>query len=178
MIIQTDADNTIYKGNLLVSLGWRYLFFLFREKKYLQFLDRFFKLPLFYFISLIPQYVHTAFLPFKGCPVGLIKEIKNPLKDKWIKVIKEINPERIIIISHQEETVLKAFIESNHRLKNYNFEIISNRAIIEKGKFTGEAEVIINPRTKYQYVNKELIYIGDLKDYFYYGEKKDNFILV
>ena len=178
MIVQTDADGTIYKGNLLVSLGWIYLGFLFRKKKYPRFINRLIRLPFFYFLSYVPSYVYTAFIPFKDCPVELIKEIKNPLREKWLDKIEKLKPDKIIIISHQEKTILKTFIENNPKLQKYNFKIISNSAFVEEGKFTGKSEIIITPYTKYGYINKGWVYLGDLRDYIFYREKEGNFILI
>lgn len=178
MVVQTDADGTIYKGNLLVSLGWHYLRFLFRKKKYLQFLDRLIRLPLFYFLAYIPRYTFTAFLPFKDCPVELINEINKPLRKKWLDKIEEFMPDRIVIISHQERTILETFIKNSPELRKYNFEIISNAAPIREGKFTGKSEIIITPHTKYGYINKNWVYLGDLRDYRLYGKKAEKFILI
>jgi len=178
MIVQTDADGTIYKGNLLVSLGWRYLRFLFREKRYLRLINRSIGLPIFYFLSYIPYYVYTAFIPFKDCPIELIKEIKNPLREKWLDKIEKLKPDKIIIISHQERTILKTFIQNDSRLRKYNFEIISNIAFIKEGKFTGKSKIIVTPYTKYGYIDKNQVYLGDLRDYFLYGKGKEKFILI
>jgi hypothetical protein len=178
MIIQTDADDTIYKGNLLVSLGWRYLFFLFKKRKILKFFDRLIELPFFYFLSYIPNYIYTAFIPFRDCPLGLVNEIKKPLRKKWINKIKELKPEKIIIITHQEKKILKRFIFNNPDLRNYNFEIIANTAFIENGNFTGKSKIIITPYTKYGYINSKYIYLGDFLDYLLYGRKSKNFIFI
>jgi|GEM_PF-6335431 len=178
MVVQTDADGTIYKGNLLISLGWSYLRFLFGQKKYLQFTDRLIKLPFFYFLSYIPRYTFTVFLPFKDCPIELINEIKNPLKEKWLAKVEELKPDKIIIISHQEKTILKTFIQNVPELRKYNFEIISNTAPIKEGKFTGKSEIIITPYTKYGYINKDWVYLGDLRDYLLYGRREEKFILI
>ena len=178
MIVQTDADGTIYKGNLLISLGWIYLRFLFRKKKYLRFINRSISLPLFYFLSHIPSFIYTAFIPLKDCPVELVQEIKNPLRGKWLDKIEKLKPNKIIIISHQEKTILETFIKNNPKLKKYNFEIISNLAFIKEGKFTGKSKIIITPHTKYGYINKEWLYFGDLRDYLLYGRKEDKFILI
>ena len=178
MILQTDADGTIYKGNLLISLGWVYLRFLFKKKKYLHFFNRLIALPSFYFLSHIPQYTHLAFLPFKGCPVELVREAKNPIKKKWIAEAERVNPEKIIIISHQEGTILREFIKNTPELKNYTFEIISNSAQIEAGLFTGKSEIKINLYTKYKFVDKNFFYLGDLRDYIFYGRKTEKFILI
>lgn len=175
MIIQTDADDTIYRGNLLVSLGWRYLFFLFKKRK---FLSRLIELPFFYFLSYFPSYIGTAFVPFKNCPIELISEIKNPLKIKWLAKIKELKPEKIVIISHQEKTILAQFIKNNSELKKYNFEIMANTAFIENGNFTGKSKIIITPYTKYGYIDERYIYLGDSRDYLLYGRKSKNFIFV
>ena len=178
MIIQTDADGTIYKGNLLVSLGWVYLRYLLKKEKYLQFFDRLIKLPVFYFLSYIPQYTYLAFLPFKGCPFELASEVKNPVKKKWISEIERLKPEKIIVISHQEKTILGKFIKNTPELKNYNFEIISNSAQIEDGKFTGKSEIKINLYTKYKFVDKNFFFLGDMRDYLFYGRKAEKFILI
>lgn len=178
MIVQTDADSTIYKGNLLISLGWSYLRFLFRQKQYLKLIDKLIRLPFFYCLSYIPRYTYAAFLPFKDCPVGLINEIKNPLRKNWLDKIEEFKPDKIIIISHQERTVLETFIRNIPELRKYNFEIISNVALIEDGKFNGESEIKITPYTKYGYINKDWIFLGDLRDYILYGKGKKNFILI
>ncbi len=178
MIIQSDADGTIYRGNLLVSLGWRYLRFLFKEKKYLLFLDRLVKLPFFYFSSHLPFCISVAFVPFNGCPVDLVKEIRKPVRKKWLKVVEKINPEKIVIISRQERNILQAFIDNSPELKKYNIEIISNVAGISSGKFTGKFEILINPYQKQAHINEDLFYLGDLRDYFLWGRKKSKFILV
>ena len=177
MIIQTDADGTIYKGNLLISLGWLYLRLLFKKKRYLRLINRSIRLPFFYFLSYIPSYIYAVFIPFKDCPIELIKEIKNPLREKWLDRIEKLKPHKIIIISHQEKTILKIFIQNNPKLRKYNFKIISNTAITKEGKFTGKSQIIITPLTKYGYINKSWIYLGDLKDYFFYGRKNEKFIL-
>ncbi|MFH1401965.1 MAG: hypothetical protein ABIG40_03330 [Parcubacteria group bacterium] len=178
MIIQTDADGTIYQGNLLVSLGWRYIRFLFKEKKYFLFADRLVRLPFFYFFSHLPFFIQTAFVPFKDCPVELINETRKPLKKKWLKTVKELNPDRIIIISRQDKNILEAFIDNCPELKKYNPEIISNVAGINGGKFTGKFEILVNPYQKQEHINEDLFYLGDLRDYFLWGRRKNKFILV
>jgi hypothetical protein len=178
MIIQTDADGTIYSGNLLVSLGWRYVHFLFKEKKFFLFLDRLIRLPFFYFLSHVPFCIKAAFVPFKGCPVSLAGEIRKPIRLKWLKAVEKLNPEKIIIISRQEKNILQAFINSCPELKKYNLEIISNVARLDQGKFTGKFDILINPYRKQGYINNDLIYLGDLRDYLFWGRNKPKFILV
>jgi glycosyltransferase involved in cell wall biosynthesis len=178
MIIQTDADGTMYEGNLLVSLGWRYLIFLLRKRKYFSFVGKAIKLAFFYFLSHVPHYIHTAFFPFRGCPIELIHEVKKPLRRKWLEAIEKIWPEKIIVISRQEKNLLEAFIGNKQELKKYKFEIKSNIALIKDGKFTGKIEIIISPYRKHGYIDDDLIYLGDLRDYFLWGRKKNNFILV
>ncbi len=178
MIIQTDADGTIYRGNLLVSLGWSYARFLFKEKKYFSFIDRLIRLPFFYFLSHLPFCISTAFIPFKGCPVELAEKIKKPVRKKWLEAVRRLNPEKIIIISRQEENILQAFVNNCPELKKYNPEIISNVAGISGGKFTGKFEILINPYQKQEHINEDLFYLGDLRDYFLWGRKKSKFILV
>jgi len=178
MIIQTDADGTIYRGNLLVSLGWRYAGFLFKEKKYLAFLDRLIRLPFFYFLSHLPFFINTAFIPFKGCPVKLSAQIQKPIRQKWLKVVEKINPDKILIISRQEGNLLQAFIDNSPELKKYNIEIVSNIATVSQGKFTGNFEILIKPYRKHRHVDENLIYLGDLRDYLFWGRKKNKFVLV
>jgi len=178
MIIQTDADGTIYRGNLLVSLGWCYIRFLFKEKKYLSFIDKLIRLPFFYFLSHLPFFIKTAFIPFEDCPIELINEIRKPLSKKWLEAVKKLNPEKIIVISRQEKNILRAFIDNCPELKKYNPEIISNVAGVSGGKFTGKFEILINPYQKQEYINEDLFYLGDLRDYFLWGRKKSKFILV
>lgn len=178
MIIQTDADGTIYKGNLLVSLGWRYASFLFKEKKYLLFIDRLIRLPFFYFLSHLPFCINTAFIPFRGCPVKLAGEIKKPVRKKWLKVVEKINPSKILIISRQEGNLLRAFIDNSPELKKYKIEIISNIADVSCEKFTGNFKILIKPYHKHRHVDQDLIYLGDLRDYIFWGRKKNKFILV
>ena len=174
--VQTDADNTIYHGNLLVSLGWLYLSYLLKNRKYIRFISRLIELPLFYFLSSIPCLIHTAFLPFRGCPINLAGKINNKLNKRWLKKIKELKPKKIIIVTHQDKTLVERYI----RKKGIpgRFKIISNRMEIKKGRFTGKAKVSITYMTKYDYVNKDILYIGDLKDYTYYGRKNRNFYRV
>ena len=178
MIIQTDADGTIYRGNLLVSLGWSYARFLFKEKKYFSFIDRLIRLPFFYFLSHLPFFIGTAFIPFKGCPIELAEKIRKPVKEKWLKTVEKINPQKIVIISRQEKNLLKAFIDNSPELKKYNIEIMSNIAGVNRGKFTGKFKIIIKPYRKQWYVDESLIYLGDLRDYFLWGRKNNKFILV
>lgn len=178
MIIQTDADGTIYRGNLLVSLGWVYARFLFKEKKYFSFIDRLIRLPFFYFLSHLPFCIGTAFIPFRGCPVELVKNIKKPVRKKWLKAVEKINPEKIVIISRQERNLLRAFIDNSPELKKYNIEIMSNVADVSCGKFTGKFKILIKPYQKQGHVDEGLIYLGDLRDYLLWGRKKSKFILV
>jgi hypothetical protein len=174
--VQTDADNTIYRGNLLVSLGWIYLGYLFKQGKYLKFLDRLIELAFFYFISSVPRFIFTAFIPFRGCPIELADKVNNRLNKRWLKKIKEIKPKRIIIVTHQDKTLIERYI----RKKGIpgRFKIVSNRMEIKKGRFTGKAKVRITYLTKYDYVKRDILYIGDFKDYTYYGRKSRNFSLV
>ncbi|MAE42566.1 hypothetical protein CMO93_02240 [Candidatus Woesearchaeota archaeon] len=178
MVIQTDADGTIYHGNLLVSLGWAYLFYLLKKGKYLELIERLLQLPLFYFVSFIPKFTYTAFIPFKDCPLSLIDKIDNKLNKKWLNQISKLNPKKIIIITRQEKAVLLGFISRNKILKKFNFEIISNEAQIKNKKFTGKVNIRITPTSKYKFVKKDLLFIGDFHDYMRYGCKNRNFILV
>ncbi|NHJ03550.1 MAG: hypothetical protein EAX90_01915 [Candidatus Heimdallarchaeota archaeon] len=178
MIIQTDADGTIYKGNLLVSLGWYYLGYLFTNKFFGKFISRLFELPFYYFISLIPNFVHTAFIPFRGCPISLIDKVNNKLKTKWVKLIEKYNPEKIIIISHQDKTLLLGFLKNKKLIQKYNFELISNEGEILKNNFSGKVTIKVNVYTKYRYINKEILFLGDIKDYFRYGLHNKNFLLI
>jgi hypothetical protein len=178
MIIQSDADGTIYQGNLLVSLGWSYIRFLFGKKKYLLFADRLIKLPFFYFFSHLPFFINTAFIPLKDCPLELVNGIKKPLKKKWLEAVTRLNPEKIIIVSRQDRNILQAFINQRPELKKYNLEIVANEAVIKEGKFTGKFKISINPYHKHEYVNPDLFYLGDLRDYLLWGRKRSNFILI
>jgi hypothetical protein len=178
MVIQTDADGTIYRGNLLVSLGWIYARFLFQEKKYFSLFGKLIKLPFFYFLSHLPFCMGAAFVPFEGCPFELVKKIKKPVREKWLKIIEKINPEKIIIISRQEKNLLLAFISNSPELKKYKIEVISNIADVVDKKFTGKFKIIIRPYQKEGYVDENLIYLGDLRDFVLWGRKKNKFILV
>jgi len=159
-------------------LGWRYVNFLFKEKKYLSFIDRLIRLPLFYFLSHLPFCIGAAFVPFKGCPVELAEEIKKPIRGKWLKVVERINPEKILVISRQEKNLLRAFINNSPELKKYNIEIISNIADVSYGKFTSNFKILIKPYHKHRYVDENLIYLGDLRDYLFWGRGKNKFVLV
>jgi hypothetical protein len=178
MIIQTDADGTIYRGNLLVSLGWKYASFLFKKGKYFSFVDRLIRLPFFYFLSHLPFFINTAFIPFLGCPIDLAQKIKKPVRGKWLKAVEKIKPEKIIIISRQERSLLQAFIDNSPELKKYNIEIFSNIAETSGGKFTGKFKILIKPYQKQGHVDEDLIYLGDLRDFILWGHKRKKFILV
>jgi len=178
MVIQTDADGTIYQGNLLVSLGWGYARFLFKEKKYLAFVDRLIRLPFFYFLSHLPFCINAAFIPLKGCPIDLAEKIKKPVRKKWLEAVEKINPKKIVIISRQERSLLQAFVDNAPELKKYNIEIISNVAGISDGKFTGKFKILIKPYQKQGHVDADLIYLGDLRDYLFWGRRKSKFILI
>lgn len=178
MIVQTDADGTIYHGNLLVSLGWKYLAYLFNNREYLDFLSRIIELPFFYFVSFIPQYVHTAFIPFRNCPVELINQVDNRLKTKWLNLIQKYNPEKIIVVTHQDKSLLLGFLDNKGLIKKYNFEFISNEGIIKNKKYNGKAKIKITTSTKYDYIKKETTFIGDYRDYIHYGINHKNFILI
>lgn len=179
MTIQTDADGTIYQGNLLVSLGWEYIRFLFQRKQYLLVLDRLFCLPFFYFLSHLPFCMRMAFVPFRGCPVELAEKIKKPVSIKWLKVVEKINPKKIIIISRQEKNLLQIFIKNSLELRKFNnIEIFSNTAEINNGKFTGKFAISIRQYHKQGYIDNDLVYLGDLRDFVLWGCKKKNFILI
>jgi hypothetical protein len=180
MIIQTDADGTIYRGNLLVSLGWKYIHFLFKKGKYGLFLKSIFKLPFFYFLSRLPSCMNLALEPFYNCPIELVDQIKKPIRKKWLNFIEKNNPEKIIIISRQEKNLLRIFIENSSDLKKYRdkIEIISNSAVIKDDKFTGEFMISIGQFQKQGYVDDKLIYLGDLSDYLFWGRKNQKFILI
>jgi hypothetical protein len=126
----------------------------------------------------VPRYIYTAFLPFEGCPIELIYEIKNPLKANWLYTIKKLRPDKIVVISHQAKIILEGFIQNNPELQKYNFEIISNIAFLKEGKFTGKSEIVINHHTKLKYINKNQVFLGDLKDYSLYGKRPKKFILI
>ena len=117
-------------------------------------------------------------MPFKDCPIELINEIRKPLRKKWLKAVRRLNPDKIIIISRQERNLLRAFISNSPELKKYNIEIISNVADINDRKFTGNFKILVNPYQKQGHVDKDLIYLGDLRDYFLWGREKSKFILV
>jgi hypothetical protein len=178
MIVQTDADGTIYYGNLLVSLGWKYLFYLFSKRKYLDFLSRIIELPFFYFVSFIPKYVHTAFIPFRNCPIELTNQVNNRLKTKWLKLIQKYDPEKIIVVTHQDKSLLLGFLKNKGLTKRYNFEIMSNEGVIKNKKYNGKAKIKINTSTKYDYIKKDNIFIGDYRDYIHYGINHKNFVLI
>lgn len=177
-IIQTDADNTIYQGNLIISLGWFYLGYLLKNKHWGSFLNKLFQLPFFYFLSWIPRYFHKAFYPFKDCPVDLLQKLKNPVKEDWVNKVEEFNPEKIIIITDQERTILETYIGLTPTLKKYNFEIISNEVEIKNNKFTDRVNIKLTPTTKAQYIQNDKVYLGDLRDYLFYRGKLKKFILI
>lgn len=179
MDIQTDADGTIYRGNLLVSLGWEYVHFLFLNKKYFSALNKLISLIFFYFLSHLPFCMKLAFIPFRGCPVELIGKIKKPINKKWLKIVEKNNPEKIIIISRQEKNILQLFIKNSPELKKYNnIEILANAADVKDGQFTGKFRISIRQYHKQGYINDDLVYLGDLRDYVLWGRKKKKFILI
>lgn len=178
MIIQTDADGTIYSGNLLVSLGWKYLFYLFQKRRYAVFFSRLIELPFFYFLSCIPGYVHTAFIPFRDCPVCLANQVNNRLKKEWLEKIKQYGSGKIIIITHQDRYLLMEYLKNRGLTKRYDFDLISNEGIIKNGRYSGKARIWVNASTKYDYIRKNRIFMGDYKDYLYYGARNENFVLI
>lgn len=177
-IIQTDADGTIYKGNLLVSLGWKYLHYLLSKGHIGKFLLRVLELPFYYFISLIPKFVHTAFIPFRGCPIFLVEKLNNKLKENWIKFIESSKTRKIRIISHQDKTLILGYLKNKGLVEKYNFEIISNEGLIHGNVFSGKAKIIINKHTKYDFINKDQPFLGDFRDYRRYGRKNNNFVFI
>ena len=176
--IQTDADGTIYKGNLLVSLGWKYLLHLLSKGKIAKFLLKLIELPFYYFISLNPRFVHTAFIPFRGCPIVLVERLNNKLKKNWTDFIVRLEPKKIKIISHQDRALILGYLKNKGLAMKYNFEIISNEGLIQGDVFTGKAKIIINKHTKYEFVDRNLPFLGDFRDYRRYGKKNENFIFI
>ncbi len=163
-MIQSDADNTIYRGNLLVSLGWLYLFYLFKEKKYYLLIKKLIQLPRYYIIYLITQNIERAYVPFKDCPINLILSSKKRIKKSWLK---KVGSSKVVIITRQDKNLLDLFLKG--KIKNYR--IVGNEAETVNGKITGNIKVNITNKNKLDFIDKNIPYIGDLRDYLRFGKK-------
>ena len=179
--LQTDADEVIWKRNLLISLGEDFVYDLVKQGKYKEAFGKLSQLALHYLLSKPVDKTHLAFVPFRDCPEYLIRNqyhqpIQKPFKDR-INEAKEIYKEKrlnVVIVSENVESVIREYLRQ-HR-KDFDRLGVDVVNIIANKDFN-QGYTIITSKNKVEYLNLKIPYIGDKKEVKTYGGL-ENFVLV
>lgn len=179
--LQTDADEVIWKKNLLISLGEDFVYDLAKQGKYLKAAGKLVQLVRHYFFSRPADQTHLAFVPFRDCPMYLIhnqyhQPIQKAFKER-IEEAKEIYKTdrlNLRIVSENVGFLIAEYLRQHKSdFDNLGLNIID---IIANKDFEQDYSKI-NSNNKIIYLDPRIPYIGDKREARVYGYL-ENFILV